>query len=159
MLDIDIKDPTGKFKLRVCGIVKQDDKILLLKAKTMPGYCLPGGHVELGELTQTAVLREVKEELNIDVEIEKLVCVNENIFISQDGITCHEIGYYYIVNPTTPIEPKDFEIEELDKGVLKRHQFHWEDISTIENIDIKPYFIGKMIKDNVSNLILSTDQR
>jgi len=159
MIDIDIKDNCGKFKLRVCGIVKQDNKVLLLKSKTNQGYCIPGGHVELGELTTTAIVREMKEELNIDIDITNLICVNENIFTSQDDKTNHEIAYYYIVTPTTQLPTEDFEIEEIDKGVLKKHSLHWEEISNLNNITIMPYFISSLIQNNSSNLILATDQR
>lgn len=32
-------------------------------------YTIPGGHVEAGETTEIAALREIKEELSIDIEI------------------------------------------------------------------------------------------
>ena len=64
MKDIDIKCDDGNFKLRTSAIIIKDNKILLQKCQNRNGYGLPGGHVELGELTSDAIIREVKEEKN-----------------------------------------------------------------------------------------------
>jgi nucleoside triphosphatase len=47
-------------------------ELLLLKSHKWPGrYVVPGGHVELGERNEEAVIRESKEETGLDVyEIE-----------------------------------------------------------------------------------------
>lgn len=60
-----------------CVIVK-DGKVLLLKRAHEPfeGYwVLPGGHVERNETVEEAAVREMKEELGIDVELKKFVGV------------------------------------------------------------------------------------
>ena len=36
-------------------------------------YTVPGGHMELGELAEDAIRREVKEETGLDVEVERLL--------------------------------------------------------------------------------------
>jgi 8-oxo-dGTP diphosphatase len=51
----------------------QDGRVLLEKrpedARVYPGlWDTPGGHVEVGELPETALLREMKEELGIEAE-------------------------------------------------------------------------------------------
>jgi 8-oxo-dGTP diphosphatase len=57
--------PEGKFK----GIV-------LIERKNPPvGLALPGGFVEVGETVEEAVKREIKEEINLDFEIERLLGV------------------------------------------------------------------------------------
>ncbi len=59
-------------------VVLNEDQVLLLKRAHEPfnGYwVLPGGHVERGETVEEAAAREMKEELGIDVEVEKLVGV------------------------------------------------------------------------------------
>ena len=69
MTDIDIKCEDGNFKLRTSAIIIKDNKILLQKSKCDECYCFPGGHVELGEITSEAIIREAKEETNIEVKI------------------------------------------------------------------------------------------
>jgi len=56
----------------------QGKKIVVIRRKNEPFkgyYALPGGIVEYGETVEEAVLREVKEETGLDVEIHKLVGV------------------------------------------------------------------------------------
>ena len=70
-MDIGINSNDGSFKFRVCGIVKQGGKTLVMKIQQNEFYCLPGGHVEIGELAKEAIVREMKEELTFPVEIKK----------------------------------------------------------------------------------------
>ncbi|MEG1768599.1 MAG: NUDIX domain-containing protein, partial [Comamonas sp.] len=49
-----------------------------------------GGGVELGERWQTALAREFKEELNVDVEVNGPPHVMENIY-THHGATGHEV--------------------------------------------------------------------
>jgi nucleoside triphosphatase len=49
-------------------IFNQAGELLLLKSHKWPGkYVIPGGHVELGERLEDAVVRETKEETGLDV--------------------------------------------------------------------------------------------
>jgi len=49
-------------------IFNQVNELLLLKSHKWPGkYVVPGGHVELGERLEEAVIRETKEETGLDV--------------------------------------------------------------------------------------------
>ncbi len=63
------------------GILKQGDRICALRRKfgDFAGfYEFPGGKVEPGETAEQAVIRECKEELNVDVKILNLVEVIEH---------------------------------------------------------------------------------
>jgi len=62
------------------GVVEiYDDKesflgIVLIQRKNEPlGLALPGGFVDVGESVESAVVREMKEEISLDVEITKLL--------------------------------------------------------------------------------------
>ena len=55
----------------VCGILIQNEKCLIAKRKTgdsVGKFEFPGGKVEKGETQKEALKRELKEELNIDVD-------------------------------------------------------------------------------------------
>ena len=60
------------------GLMKINDKYLLIKRtkikrgkpNSFPEYWdIPGGMVEIGEMPQDAVVRETKEEVNLDVKV------------------------------------------------------------------------------------------
>ena len=53
--------------------------IVLIQRKNTPiGLALPGGFVDIGESIETAVVREMKEEISLDVEIKELFGVYSN---------------------------------------------------------------------------------
>lgn len=62
------------YGLTVRGIIKNNDEILIVKrhpkSRTDPEmWELPGGKVEKGEHFADALVREIKEETNLDVEV------------------------------------------------------------------------------------------
>jgi nucleoside triphosphatase len=62
-------------------IFRQEGQLLLLQSHKWPGlYVVPGGHVELGEHIETAVLRETKEETGLDVRDLRFLCWQEFIY-------------------------------------------------------------------------------
>lgn len=76
------------------ALVKHNGKILLIKRKYPPGigkWALPGGVVEYGETIEQAALREVKEETNIDMRIERLLNIYSLILKNEKG----EIEHHY----------------------------------------------------------------
>ncbi len=53
----------------VTGIVVKDKRILLVHHKKLALWLPPGGHIEKNELPSEAVVRELKEETGLDVEV------------------------------------------------------------------------------------------
>ena len=62
-------------------------------------YHIPGGHIEVGEDSEKAVIREIKEN-----------------FWIRNNLKCHEIEFYYIVKANQPLQMIDYEKIEVDKG-------------------------------------------
>ena len=61
--------------------VDKNGRILLVKSERWKNhYALPGGHVEYGERVADAVVREMKEETNLDVTDLEFVRWGEFIF-------------------------------------------------------------------------------
>ena len=65
---------------RVAVLMIDQDKILLFyryrDGRTY--YALPGGHVEIGEALEETAIREIKEELNLDVTLNHKLWEYEN---------------------------------------------------------------------------------
>ena len=59
-------------------IISENDSITLIERKKDPykgSWALPGGFVEYGETVESAVIREVKEETGLDIQIITIVGV------------------------------------------------------------------------------------
>jgi 8-oxo-dGTP diphosphatase len=92
--------------------------ILLTKRNIEPFknyWCLPGGHVEENEPILQAVIREVKEETNLDFTPEFLNYFEE-IFPDQK---IHNVAlFFYGPSNGTPI-PEESEVSDMDWFLLK----------------------------------------
>ena len=61
-------------------IVNPHSEIFLMRShKWRDQYCIPGGHIEIGETIEQALQREVKEETGLDVYDIEFVCFQEVI--------------------------------------------------------------------------------
>lgn len=68
-------------KLAACVVVERDGRILLTKRNLHPQkgkWALPGGHVDRGEVVETAALRETEEECGIQVQLTDLLGIYSN---------------------------------------------------------------------------------
>jgi 8-oxo-dGTP diphosphatase len=68
----------------VCGVILYKNKILISKrSKKKEEYAyrweLPGGKVNKNENLKNALIREIKEELNIDIIINKLLYIVKKV--------------------------------------------------------------------------------
>lgn len=79
-------------KITARAVIIRDNEIVLLyrhrlkKNKEKEYYALPGGHLEKNETKEECVIREVKEELNIDIKIINFLGIVEKK---------HKIDYIY----------------------------------------------------------------
>lgn len=142
-MDIKIENETNVFKFRVCGILEHNNKYLVVKVNNNNFYCLPGGHVEIGEDTNQAILREMEEELGYAVKIQRLIAINQNFFTGMNGKSYHELAFYYLVNAhdAKNINTNDYVREELDKGKIQHLQFKWVTEQELKEIDFRPSFV------------------
>lgn len=69
-------------------VLSPDGRRMLLqlrnKAPEKDHWSIPGGKVEPMERIEDAIIRELKEELGIDVEIERLLCVTNHILPTEN---------------------------------------------------------------------------
>ena len=78
----------------VAGLVTNDRGDILLIKSPRRGWEYPGGMVEPGETFQDALLREIKEEAGIDVEITGFIglCKNIEKDIVNIDFVCKTVG-------------------------------------------------------------------
>ncbi len=123
------------------GIIIADQKILL--SRQFGKYALPGGGINLGEMLEEALLREVKEETGITANNPRLLGVESNLFKLPDGTQCvHSVLLYYacdFVDGELSVDGFD-EYEQINAELAE-----WVDLDTIDSwqlassVDFRPY--------------------
>jgi len=113
-----------------CALVDQDHRILIAKrppGKTMAGlWEFPGGKIESGELPEAALIRELKEELGIEIN---QACLAPLTFASHSYEDFHLLMPLYICRKwqglvsakenqelkwVRPLKLRDYEMPEAD---------------------------------------------
>jgi ADP-ribose pyrophosphatase YjhB (NUDIX family) len=82
--------------LGVGAVIFHDNKVLLVKRGKEPGYgkwSIPRGAIELGETLKEGVLREVKEETGLELEIGGIVEVLDWVGRDENN----RIKYHYVL--------------------------------------------------------------
>jgi 8-oxo-dGTP diphosphatase len=87
----------------VGAVVLDGDRVLLVKRAHEPlkgHWSVPGGAVDVGELLQDAVAREVREETSLEVRVGPVVEVLERIRRDSDGrVEFHYVLVDYLCTP------------------------------------------------------------
>lgn len=81
------------FRPSAYAVVINNGKVLLSKQYGQYGF--PGGGVEINETIENAVIREVKEETGLEVNVDEIVCCASNFFQAPSGKNWHAILLYY----------------------------------------------------------------
>ena len=64
-----------KFNFRVGAVITDGKRLLVTADSHSPWYWVTGGRVKFGETTEAAVLREIREELGVNAEIDRLYSI------------------------------------------------------------------------------------
>lgn len=121
-------------------IVNDERQILLQKRADVGLWGLPSGHIEIGETVKEAAIREVKEEMNVDIRINKLIGVysdpESQVFNYPNGRVVHFITTCFLAemiggelkcNSSESLEVRFFQRDSLPKNLLKMHPQWLED--------------------------------
>ena len=120
---------TSNFNIRVYGILSDSEGRVLISHECIKNQAyvkFPGGGLEYGEGPKNAVIREFQEELNLDIEVEKLLYTTDffiqSAFKEEDQI----ISIYYRVssNELDSISTVD-EWPRAESVIKKKQVFQW----------------------------------
>jgi len=141
------------FNVRVYGILVHDNQVLVSDEyiKGMNITKLPGGGLEYGEGTIECVIREFKEELNLDIEVESHFYTTDFFVNSAFSNTNQIISIYYIVkalgNFDFKIATEPFNFDKKKEGA---QSMRWVDLSKISENDFT-FVIDKRIGEMLNN--------
>jgi ADP-ribose pyrophosphatase YjhB (NUDIX family) len=111
-------------KIRPSVIIVNDDKVLLLKYlyESTEVYAIPGGNLEFGESLSETVVRELNEELNLEVSLLDFCGTAEIINEKQHGV------HFFFLGKIISGEPKINPMETTANSVVWLNK---EDISIV----------------------------
>ena len=134
----------GILNIRVGAIIMKDEKILMVGNKRANYLYSVGGRIKFGETAEEAIVREVREETGVQMEIDRLGFVHENYFYgdapSNLGKLIYEISFYFYMKVPSDFTPvSESFMEDNSKEHLK-----W--VSLNEDIKIYPEFFRTELK-------------
>ena len=157
-MDISFITNEGKFNYRVCAILLDQDRILVMHDERSPYFYLPGGRVKMGERAEDAVLREVREELGVEAKIVRPLWLDQAFFNEDvDRMDYHELCLYFLLDVS--------ETDLLSRGETftrqerrHTHTFQWLPFDRLRDEYLYPLFLKTEICRLPEQLTLRTDR-
>ncbi len=122
------------------AIIFMDGKVLLAHMKGADNTFLPGGHIEPGEKAETAIRREIEEELGKTAEVRRFIGAVECAY-TDNGRENHEIDLLF-----------ELEIPGLEPGQVppsrEGHlEFLWSEAGELEAHNLLPAPLIECLKN------------
>lgn len=118
-------------EVTVGALIRNDrDELFLMKSyKWKNRFCIPGGHIEMGETAREAVIREVKEETSLDITDVEFLCVQESVY---SDLFFEKRHFIFL----------DFTCRAVSKEVIlneEASEYAWVRPADLQNYDIEPF--------------------
>jgi len=122
-----------KMRVSVYGILTNTSgAVLLQRHPSANKFALPGGGVDIGETVTQALVREFKEETNLNIKIGQLLDICDDYF-THDGKYCQTVMIFYSVtsfgknlinqNEEDVAETKFVTADEISENLIQA--IHW----------------------------------
>lgn len=152
--DILFKMDVGVFSYRVAGILIHNGKVLLQHPVNDPSYAFPGGHVNFGETSQEALVREFREEVATEIVPGRLLWIIE-AFFPWGRKRCHQVGLYYQVelcdNTQIPLDGCFMMPNEVERKISSV-EFAWFPLPALDQIEVYPTCTKEKLMDLSGNV-------
>ncbi|AYG01586.1 NUDIX domain-containing protein [Lactococcus allomyrinae] len=140
--DIALTSGNEYFRYRACGIIIENDTVLMVSNDRDDYFYSIGGAVKIGETAEEACVREVFEETGVYFEIDRLMFIHENFvtFSETEQRTeknAHELAFYFLMKPQ---EHGDFKPDITNDGFPEH--LTWISISTYRGHKAYPLFFA-----------------
>ena len=158
-MDLTFRLKEGTFNYRVAAILVHEGKLLVMKSSDAPYWYIPGGRAHMQETAETAIAREMEEELGITPRIVRPLWLVQN-FYNEDvnHEDYHELCFYFLVDATdTELLSRGEEFYGSEDG--KDNIFRWTPFEDLQDLYLYPLFIKKEIFHLPEQLQLLTEVR
>jgi 8-oxo-dGTP diphosphatase len=149
---------SNKFNIRVYGILIDKGAVLVsdeyIKRNKITKF--PGGGLEFGEGTKDCLIREFKEELNLDIEIADHFYTTDFFVTSAFDTKSQVISIYYTVKALGEL---DFKVSEQPHNYEKKEgaqAFRWIKLDELKESDFTLIIDRKVAELLIRNLQLNT---
>ena len=126
-----------KFNVRVYGILIHGEALLVsdeyIKGNKITK--LPGGGLEFGEGTRDCLVREFKEELDLDVEVTDHFYTTDFYVTSAFDTNSQVISIYYLVTPKSEMSFKTSVSEHNYENKEGAQSLRWIKLSKLKDSD------------------------
>lgn len=143
--DIAFSDLAGSFKYRTAGVIRDGDRLLVCAVEHIDGWFLPGGKVKFGESSGVALIRELREELELEVRIADAPVVVTESMREEGGLLHQEVCFYYAVDWPDGVPPESV-------GDLTGHRFSWIRLADLPTALFLPPEIAHLLAGGGSEL-------
>ena len=122
-----------------------------------PYYYLPGGRVSMGETAESAVVREVEEELGVTPKIVRPLWLNQAFFTEDvDHLHYHELCIYFLMDIS------DTDLLSRGKSFTtnegrRTHIFEWLEFDRLKDAYFYPLFLKTEIFDLPNTFTIRTE--
>ena len=144
-MDISFRDGDSRFNYRVCAMMIHNGQILAMRDERSPYYYLPGGRVGIGETAESAVIREMQEELGVTPAIVRPLWLNQAFFDEDvSHIRYHELCIYFLMDISgTDLLTRGHTFTRTEGR--HTHVFEWLDFAALKDMYFYPIFLKKDI--------------
>ena len=162
---ITFRNRQSRFTYRVGGIVFHQGQVLFQMSTIDPdahfGF-LPGGRAEMGESAEETLKREMREELGLEVKVERLLYVMENFF-THESFCHHELNLYFLMS----FDSDAFIYQEQGPYMLGEEGglpmiFDWLPVAQSDQLDVRPEFLKRALREipsHTTHIVQVLDER
>lgn len=146
MNDLSIIIDGVKFNFRVGLLVKMKKQVLVECNQDYDFVVLPGGRVKTLESSEEALIREINEEMKIDLTKYNLefIGIDENFF-ELDNIKYHELYFIYKIEID---ENNDIFKDGMNNYDSKANYYKWVNILDLKEVNLLPKSLINIIDSN-----------
>ncbi|PFW86748.1 hypothetical protein COL33_28385 [Bacillus toyonensis] len=124
----------------VRGIFIKDSKVLLAQAKGYTNTFLPGGHIEFGESSKDALIREIEEELGIMCTVGDFLGLVEHKWEKQGILHCE-------INQVFKVKSDKLNTKYNPTSSESHLKFFWCSADELDTKNLQPYPFRILIKN------------
>lgn len=161
-MDITIEIDNTVINVRTAALIKINGKVLVHHSLTYISendhITLPGGRVQTGEDSISALKREIKEEIGLDVRFIKNIAIMESFF-EMKGKQYHEFLFVNEMNFIDSSITEQSNILPIEERKIGKLEFKWIDIDKLDTYTFVPAKLKAQIVNNNGTVHLINDER